>query len=383
MTRRTPLLLTSLMLGCGISGCGDSAADESGIDESGTDDEVDESGTSESDADSGTSESDADSESETSGAESETSGAETETSDTGGPLDDLLTLDHVQVKGTHNSYHVEPQLPFDPSHEYTHPPLDVQLEDYGVRAFELDLHRNADILLVYHIQIIDSLTTCNTLSACLGTIAGWSDQHPGHVPIMVWFELKDSTGGEPIDDLLLVEQTILDVLPAERVLTPDLVRGDYPTLREAIEAEGWPTLGEVRGKIMFMILNGDHSSVADYTYDGTSLDGRLMFVGTDDFSAPYAAVSKINDPASSSIADAHAAGILTASNVCSAGSSDDECFAKLDAGKQTGTHNLKDDFLAPGEGMTYFLDLPDGSPVRCNEVTAPPECTAEALEDLP
>jgi hypothetical protein len=27
--------------------------------------------------------------------------------------------------------------------------------------------------------------------------------------------------------------------------------------------------------------------------------------------------------------------------------------------------------------------LPDGNPAHCNEVTAPPECSSEAVEDLP
>jgi hypothetical protein len=49
----------------------------------------------------------------------------------------------------------------------------------------------------------------------------------------------------------------------------------------------------------------------------------------------------------------------------------------------TGTHGLMDDFLAPVDPWTYFLDLPDGNPARCNEVTAPPECTSAAIENLP
>ena len=60
-----------------------------------------------------------------------------------------------------------------------------------------------------------------------------------------------------------------------------------------------------------------------------------------------------------------------------------DCYAELDAGQMSGTHALMDDFLEPGDGMTYFLDLPDGNPARCNEITAPPECTSEAIEDLP
>lgn len=356
----------------------DTGSSETG-DSSSTEESGDSSSTEESESESSTEESESES--------SESEETETETGETGfeGPLDDVLTLAHVQVKATHNSYHLEPLIPFDASHEYSHPPLDVQLEDYGVRAFELDLHRGTldGEFLVYHIIIIDEETTCETFEDCLLTISDWSEQNPGHVPIMIWLELKDSTGGMPIDDLLLVDQAILDVFPPNRVLTPDFVRGDYDNVRAALEAEGWPTLGEVRGKVMFNVLNGGHPSVEAYTYGYTSLLGRMMFVGQGDYELPYAAVDKINDPGSPKIAEAHAADVLTASNVCGAGQPDGECFAELEAGKLSGTHALKDDFLAPVDGMRYFLDLPEGNPVRCNAATAPPECTAEAIEDLP
>ena len=67
------------------------------------------------------------------------------------PLDDELRLHHVQVRGTHNSYHVEPETVIHPSHAYSHAPLDVQLETQGVRTFELDLHRMGDTFDVFHL----------------------------------------------------------------------------------------------------------------------------------------------------------------------------------------------------------------------------------------
>ena len=54
-----------------------------------------------------------------------------------------------------------------------------------------------------------------------------------------------------------------------------------------------------------------------------------------------------------------------------------------EAGLMSGTHAMCDDFLAPANGMDYFLDFPDGNPARCNAATAPPECTSEAVENLP
>ena len=299
------------------------------------------------------------------------------------PKDDLLRLNHIQVKGTHNSYHQAPFFVLHPSHNYTHPPLDVQLEDYGVRAFELDLHLEGDVIEVYHIVWVDEESSCGTFAECLQVMKGWSDLNPGHLPIMVWLEAKETTGGGPFTDLGVVDAAILEVFPEERLITPDDVRGEYATLREAIEAEGWPTLGEVRDKAMFMVLNGGSGTDA-YTYGGQHLEGRVMFMGAspDAFSEPWAAVAKINDPGSSHVPEAHAANILVASNGCAADSEAEACYARLQTAFESGVQMYKDDFLTPSLTMDYWLDFPDGNPARCNQVSAPPECTPEALESL-
>ena len=86
------------------------------------------------------------------------------TSDTGlpmpeYPLDDVLTFSDVQAKGTHNSYHIEPETVFDASHRYTHLPLNEQLETQGVRQFELDIHYHTeDGFQVFHLPGLDAET---------------------------------------------------------------------------------------------------------------------------------------------------------------------------------------------------------------------------------
>src|SRR5215212_8040257 len=57
------------------------------------------------------------------------------------PLDDVLRLNHIQMKGTHNSYHIAPEGAID-DWRYTHAPLDIQLAAQGVRKVELDTHYN-------------------------------------------------------------------------------------------------------------------------------------------------------------------------------------------------------------------------------------------------
>ena len=55
------------------------------------------------------------------------------------PEQEPLRINHIQMEGTHNSYHVEPI--FSPTREYmyTHEDLDIQATDQGVRQFEIDV----------------------------------------------------------------------------------------------------------------------------------------------------------------------------------------------------------------------------------------------------
>ena len=57
-------------------------------------------------------------------------------------------------------------------------------------------------------------------------------------------------------------------------------------------------------------------------------------------------------------------------------------FSKLDASLASGTHFLSTNYPAVATDGSYFAQIPQGSPVRCNPVSAPAECTATALEHL-
>jgi hypothetical protein len=298
-----------------------------------------------------------------------------------GNVTTTLTIEALQVAGTHNSYHVAPAIAFDASHKYTMPPLDQQLAG-GVRAFELDLHLRADgVFEIYHISVIDPNTTCSTLTDCLGVVATWSNAHPRHVPIFIWFELKDDTGGQPINDLVPIETTILKVFPKEQLITSAWLRGAYASPRERILMSGWPALQEARGKIMFSIITRD-ARTQQYAHDFTSLDDRLMFVNPTpaQYDQSWASITKMDDLLdSASIAKAHTAHLLIDANVCAINMSDDQCQTRLTSGVSAGIHMLHDDLPFPISGRTYSLKLPGGSP-GCNPVTAPPSCAPNLFE---
>jgi hypothetical protein len=290
-----------------------------------------------------------------------------------------MTMEALQVAGTHNSYHQAPIIAFDASHAYTHKPLDQQLNG-GVRALELDLHLATDGSFdVYHLTVIDPNSSCPKLDTCLSTIATWSASHPRHVPIVLWFELKDANGGQPINDLVPVEAALLKAFARERIITPAWLRGNHASPRERIMTAGWPTLDEARGKIMFALITRDARTKA-YTHDGTSLEDRVMWVNAapEEFGQPWAVITKDLDQPDQ-ITRAHAGHLLIGVNTCAINQTDDACTTRLNQFVGSGVHLLSDDLPFQISGRNYWERLPGGSP-GCNPVTAPLSCAAATLE---
>lgn len=300
------------------------------------------------------------------------------------PMDDSLRLDHLQTKGTHNSYHVETTDGVQEWH-YTHAPLDVQLDEQGVRKVELDVHWDVtlDAHRVYHVAIVDEGTTCDPFVECLQVIGGWSDYHPGHHPIFVMIEPKDQDGLEPAEvasNMERLEEEILSVLPEERLITPDMVRGSRATLVEAIDQDGWPTLGEVRGRVLFF-LDCNREVCVEYANAGTGLSGRLIFADSEPGDS-WEAVRVMNDPVASQaeIQAAVADGRIVrtfADGIVGALSGD----TNLDAALSSGAHLLSSDVPAPRDDTSYVMEIPGGMPSRCNPISAPAECTSTDIED--
>ncbi|HXI59697.1 MAG TPA: Ca2+-dependent phosphoinositide-specific phospholipase C, partial [Polyangia bacterium] len=289
-----------------------------------------------------------------------------------------VTVESLQVVGTHNSYHQAPPIAFDASHKYTHKPLDQQLSG-GVRSLELDVHMGTSGYEVYHIALIDPNSSCRTLDECLGIIATWSNGHPTHVPIFLWLEIKDDTGGSPITDIVPVEQAVEKALTRDKMMTPAWLRGSYASPRERLMTVGWPTLEQARGKIMVTLINRDARTKA-YAHDGTSLDDRLMWVNAapTEFGLPWAAITKDIEPADQ-IASAHAGHLLLGINVCAINLTDDACTARMHQFVDAGIQALDDDLPFQIAGRNYWLQLPKGSP-GCNPVTAPAACATTKLE---
>lgn len=304
-----------------------------------------------------------------------------------------LRINHIQMKGTHNSYHLAPIGPTLRAYEYSHQPLDVQAEEQGVRQFEIDVWWDArGQLYVYHNQY-DLRTTCTTFEECLGTLLNWSNENTEHVPLMIWIEPKewveqstDNTVVIELQDMLeKIEQEIIQFWPRNKTITPDDVRGDSETLSQAIMQKGWPLLDESRGKAIFILLSSGNLRES-YHEKFTGLINASMFTMSSEPGSPEAAIFSNTDPIGNSdeIIGLIKDGYIVRSRADNAedGEADNNDTSRLNAAISVGAHSISTDYPAKVEGIDYWVDIPNGNPVACNPISAPIDCTSERIESL-
>ena len=274
---------------------------------------------------------------------------------------------------------------------------------------------------VFHVQDIDFRSRCHTLAYCLEEIRSWSEAHPDHIPIAVLIELKGGAGDtydpailaplyaylvgssdpEPAftipfaweledgqdysdSDLQALEDQIRAAFADRQLLTPDTVRGDNDTMMEAIENEGWPKLSDSRGKVMFLLDNGGalrDSYVAEYP----ALQGAVFFVSADPGS-PEAAYYQANDPfrTNPTIEEMVSMGFMLRSRADAENiEADINDIMRRDQALASGAQWVSTDYpVAADSGYVVVLPgVSEGSPARCNPVSAHPSCTELELQE--
>jgi hypothetical protein len=349
------------------------------------------------------------------------------------PGDDLR-MNEIQVLGSHNSYHqaAQPEVADALANlmpglwktiDYSHAPIPEQLDQHGIRQFELDVFPDPEGGLyatpaalellglpapddpalsepgfkVQHVADIDFGSSCVTLVKCLEQIQQWSQANPDHLPIMVMLETKgddlragagelgvdlDSLGvefvtppeitAELFDDL---EAEVTSVFPEDQIITPDDVRGDHETLEEAVLSDGWPTLGESRGKVMFSLV--DTGAGRDiYTEESPNLAGQLFFTSSE-AGRPDAAFIRVDDSLKDGdlLQELAEDGYLIRTRTDEPGVHGPNGDTTLrDSALAGGGNYLSTDYYIPHATTGYVVELPGGAVARCNPVSAPAKC---------
>ena len=345
--------------------------------------------------------------------------------------DSTVRLNQIQIVGTHNSYHAgltpgvakllqQKNPKAFAALDYVHPSLTRQLDD-GVRQMEIDVfadskgglyaHPFMEKLVaqagitgdpdpdpngimdkpgfkVMHVQDVDQQSVCQPLVACLAEVRTWSKAHPQHLPIFLLIETKQSklnldfptVTPEPFTPTVFdaLDTEIRSVFPANELITPDIVRGAYPSLNAAVRAGNWPTLGMARGKVIFLMDQRPMEAV--YTLGHPNLEGRILFTNALP-GATDAAFTEENDGTPEAINTLVRQGYLvrarTDADTLQARTNDtrrrDEVIA-------TGAQLLSTDY-PKGEAAAsgFVVALPGGVLARCNPVEAGPDCSSTAL----
>ncbi|MGZ3344734.1 MAG: phosphatidylinositol-specific phospholipase C1-like protein [Caulobacteraceae bacterium] len=344
--------------------------------------------------------------------------------DCGAPAD--LRLNDMQAAGSHNSYKraiPEPEMALIRSRsprwgiglDYAHPPLGQQL-DLGLRQFEIDVvydpqgglyahpmlpaltagkpgsepydpeGMSAPGFKVLHVPDVDVRSHCATFVRCLTRIRVWSDAHPGHAPIMLLLNAKDGAPAAPGGVTPIpFDAAAFDALDAEirsvfgpgKLITPDVVRGRAPTLRQAVLAGGWPSLDAARGKVFF-VLDESPEKVRLYARGHASLEGLVAFVNSIDESADHAAYFTLNDPLGQMdrIRTDVKAGFLVRTRADSdtreARTNDTR---RREAAFASGAQYVSTDYEVPRPDFgPYQVKLSGGPVVRCNPVRRDAAC---------
>jgi hypothetical protein len=334
-------------------------------------------------------------------------------------------INHIQIIGTHNSYHVAPHpsiLSLIAAHrpdaaaslDYTHPPLSDQLSD-GIRCFELDvfldpaggLYTNPQAINrvkesgvgelpsslipsewnqpgfpVFHVLDYDFQTRTPNVRSALTEMLHWSESHPGHFPICVMLELKDpgetEWNGVPVrwdeNQLERLEEAVLSVIPRERIICPGDLTKPESTLNESILESGWPTVESSRNMFLFALDNED--GIRDqYLQLRPGLADAVLFLSLPE-GHPQSAFIKINDPESrfEQIQKLSALGYLVRTRAdAGTGEARLEDHSRKEKAFASGAHWISTDYPQPDARLSpYSVDFNDpASPyMRWNPVSA-------------
>lgn len=287
-----------------------------------------------------------------------------------------VRFDHLQMLGTHASYHVAQAVPRSKRWAATHAPLRLQLEDQGVRAFELDLHYDAAnrSFLVANRPGIDEGTTCASLGACLQQLRTWSDAHPCHHALFLLLRTGDDL--DPVDvadHLPELDAALLQVWPRDRLLAPDDVRGTDTHLRAAVTTRGWPAVSATRARLL-VALAPEPGLTQAYRQLHPGLVGAPAFLS----GLPADDVVVVSQPV---LQAAAVAGFLQQGLLVHAYAPPTQADGA--AALASGAHVVTTDAPVPRAWLgNYSLTLPGGAPSRCNPVTAPATCTVAGVNGL-
>lgn len=327
----------------------------------------------------------------------------------------------AQARAQYKEYHPN-EVSMQEALNYRYGTLTGQL-DAGMRSLELDLNRDPEGgrflrpaayeaakargipeasllphdktgldrpgLKVMHIVDFDVRSSCNLFTDCLAELRRWSDAHPSHEPVFILLEAKSDAipifpGSKPplpftretFDE---IDADLFRIIGRDRIVTPDMVRGTYPTLEAGVKAGNWPRVKDARGKFVFLLLTAlDTHGLSAYVDGKPNLEGHAAFLESKPGQS-YAAFLLMDN---ATMRAKEIPALVKQGYLVRARADIETWEAKandLSRAKQafaSGAQIVSTDFYKPGNayGTDYVVTLPGGGAMRCNPVNAGPAC---------
>eukprot|EP00038_Savillea_parva_P029264 m.69926 g.69926 ORF g.69926 m.69926 type:complete len:547 (-) comp8614_c0_seq3:3485-5125(-) len=190
-----------------------------------------------------------------------------------------VKFNEIMMRGSQASYRLAPYNPTVtddvPSLFLCQRPLDRQAMYDGVRAFQLDIHRRPneeDAFPVFHTNFGgDNRTVCDNVQQCAWVLSRWSDQNPGHLPVIIEFNAVDEPD-QIRDDLRpgwprALEQQLVAVLGDDKIFSPYELIGDgvFDSMNERVKSQGWPDIDDLRGQFIITMTRYNKDVYEDLT----------------------------------------------------------------------------------------------------------------------
>lgn len=213
---------------------------------------------------------------------------------------DKVKFNEVAYIATHNSYQLESVPAFQQIYRdietvsfglfngdaplYCSDTLTEQF-NLGIRSIELDIETVVDgdnvSFVCAHSPLIDMTSSCYDFELALEEIKMWSDANPRHLPITVIVEPKEIFLPERgmhfinLEYVNELDKLLIEVL-GDRLITPADMMGDYSSLKEMRENDGWLTLEECAGRVVVLLHDTD-GVTSKYIKQDESIRTQSMF----------------------------------------------------------------------------------------------------------
>ena len=116
----------------------------------------------------------------------------------------------------------------------------------------------------------------------------WRTKDPIHLLTKIVRKRKEAIEKEDNQSVASLIRSVFDEmdkvirkeLGKDKLITPDMVRGKYKTLEEAVLHDNWPTLKEAKGRFLFLLDNNGAKRDL-YALNHPSLKGRAVFINAE------------------------------------------------------------------------------------------------------